>query len=77
EVSDDGWISVACSDVRRGLEHVLGLGLSLLEVSVERARLEDVLESLHEQTRAEEAAAHSGLRTLAGAELPRARVEQA
>lgn len=77
EVSDDGWISVACSDVRRGLEHVLGLGLSLLEVSVERARLEHVLESLHERTRAEEAAAHSGLRPRVGAELPPARLEQA
>jgi ABC-2 type transport system ATP-binding protein len=76
DVTDDGWLSVACSDVRRGLEQVLGLGLGLLEVSVERARLEDVLASLHEQTRAEESVAHSGLHPIA-AVAPRARLEQA
>lgn len=68
EVSDDGWLSVACSDVRLGLEHVLALGLALSEVSVERARLEDVLASLHEQARAATVAA-SGHRAVVTGEL--------
>jgi ABC-2 type transport system ATP-binding protein len=51
EVSDDGWMTLHCSDVRRGLEQVLALGLALHEVVVERARLEHVFASLERARR--------------------------
>jgi ABC-2 type transport system ATP-binding protein len=69
EVSDDGWLSLSCSDVRHGLEQVLGLGLVLREVKVERARLEDVFASLGHARRS------AAVATPASARLPAASPE--
>jgi ABC-2 type transport system ATP-binding protein len=75
EVSDEGWLSLSCGDVRTGLEQLLGLGLDLFEVKVERARLEDVFASLGRARAltAERDPVESGPRSVPGARTRPAR----
>jgi linearmycin/streptolysin S transport system ATP-binding protein len=73
EVSDDGWLCLRTSDVRGGLEHVLGLGLGLRELTVERARLEDVFAALERAHATEPSPAESGPRPVANLAPPTAR----